>query len=62
MGREKHRDQIGGGNPVQRNIVLETYDRMAAAIARGGTGWESLAGVLAGDGPGVSHTDAESGE
>ncbi|UPU43167.1 MULTISPECIES: Eco57I restriction-modification methylase domain-containing protein [Rhodococcus] len=34
-----------------RRLVLEAYDRMATAIARGGTGWESLAEVPAGEGP-----------
>ncbi|PBI91120.1 N-6 DNA Methylase [Rhodococcus erythropolis] len=34
-----------------RSLVLEAYDRMATAIARGGTGWESLAEVPAGEGP-----------
>lgn len=38
-----------------RRLVLEAYDRMAAAVARGGTGWEPLAEVLAGGGP--RHTD-----
>ncbi|RZL83056.1 MAG: restriction endonuclease [Rhodococcus sp. (in: high G+C Gram-positive bacteria)] len=34
-----------------RRLVLDAYDRMAAAIARGGIGWEPLATVPAGDGP-----------
>jgi hypothetical protein len=38
-----------------RRLVLEAYDRMAAAIARGGMGWEPLAGIPAGQGP--RHSD-----
>ncbi|UGQ55264.1 N-6 DNA methylase (plasmid) [Rhodococcus qingshengii] len=38
-----------------RRLVLEAYDRMATAIARGGTGWEPLAEVPAGEGP--RHTE-----
>jgi hypothetical protein len=34
-----------------RRLVLEAYDRMASAIAGGGTGWTSLAPVPAGAGP-----------
>jgi hypothetical protein len=34
-----------------RRLVLEAYDRMTAAIARGGTGWTPLAGIPAGQGP-----------
>lgn len=34
-----------------RRLVLEAYDRMATAIANGGTGWEPLADVPAGHGP-----------
>jgi hypothetical protein len=34
-----------------RRLVLEAYDRMAAAIAHGGKGWEPLADVPAGEGP-----------
>lgn len=43
------------GEYQTRRLVLEAYDRMATAIARGGTGWESLAEVPAGKGP--RHTD-----
>ncbi|MCE4266152.1 Eco57I restriction-modification methylase domain-containing protein [Rhodococcus globerulus] len=39
------------GEYQTRRLVLEAYDRMATAIARGGTGWESLAEVPAGEGP-----------
>ncbi|WP_240498069.1 DNA methyltransferase [Williamsia sp. 1135] len=39
------------GHYRTRALVLEAYDRLAAAIARGGTGWESLAGAPAGQGP-----------
>jgi hypothetical protein len=34
-----------------RNLILEAYDRMAAAIADGGKGWKSLADIPAGQGP-----------
>lgn len=34
-----------------RRLVLQAYDRMAAAIANGGTGWKPLADVPAGHGP-----------
>ncbi len=34
-----------------RRLVLEAYDRMATATANGGTGWEPLADVPAGQGP-----------
>ncbi|ORV46322.1 restriction endonuclease [Mycolicibacter engbaekii] len=34
-----------------RRLVLEAYDRMAAAIANGGTDWKPLADVPAGHGP-----------
>lgn len=34
-----------------RRLVLEAYDRMAAAIANGGTGWKPLADTAAGHGP-----------
>lgn len=34
-----------------RRLVLEAYDRMAAAIARGGKGWKPLADIPAGSGP-----------
>jgi hypothetical protein len=34
-----------------RRLVLEAYDRMTAATARGGSGWTSLAGPPAGEGP-----------
>ena len=34
-----------------RRLVLEAYDRMATANARGGAGWEPLAEVPAGQGP-----------
>lgn len=39
------------GEHRTRRLVLQAYDRMAAAIARGGTGWTSLAAVPAGAGP-----------
>lgn len=34
-----------------RRLVLEAYDRMAAAIATGGTGWKPLVDIPAGNGP-----------
>lgn len=34
-----------------RRLVLEAYDRMATAIARGGTGWTPLTDMPAGQGP-----------
>lgn len=34
-----------------RRLVLDAYDRMAAAIARGGIGWSPPADVPAGAGP-----------
>jgi N-6 DNA Methylase len=34
-----------------RRIVLEAYDRMTAATARGGSGWTTFAGSPAGKGP-----------
>ncbi|WP_052091351.1 Eco57I restriction-modification methylase domain-containing protein [Modestobacter caceresii] len=40
-----------------RRLVLEAYDRMAAAIARGGQGWTPLADVPAGQGPRHSARD-----
>ena len=34
-----------------RRLVLGAYDRMAAATAQGGVGWQPLADVPAGHGP-----------
>ncbi|OBH19935.1 Eco57I restriction-modification methylase domain-containing protein [Mycolicibacter sinensis] len=34
-----------------RRLVLEAYDRIATAIANGGTGWKPLADIPAGQGP-----------
>ncbi|MGD9525255.1 MAG: DNA methyltransferase [Dehalococcoidia bacterium] len=34
-----------------RRLVLDAYDRMAAAVARGGSGWTPLADASAGRGP-----------
>lgn len=34
-----------------RRLVLDAYDRMATAIANGGTGWKPLADIPAGRGP-----------
>ncbi|MER7433965.1 DNA methyltransferase [Pseudonocardia alni] len=34
-----------------RRLVLDAYDRMAAAVEAGGTGWTPLADTPAGDGP-----------
>jgi hypothetical protein len=34
-----------------RRLVLDAYDRMSAARTRGGSGWASLAGPPAGQGP-----------
>ena len=34
-----------------RRLVLEAYDRITAATARGGSGWTPLARVPAGNGP-----------
>ncbi|WP_232079246.1 Eco57I restriction-modification methylase domain-containing protein [Mycobacterium conspicuum] len=34
-----------------KRLVLEAYDRMAAAIAKGGKGWKPLADIPAGSGP-----------
>ena len=34
-----------------RRLVLEAYDRMAAATSRSGSGWTSIAGLPAGRGP-----------
>lgn len=40
-----------------RRLILQAYDRMAAAIAHGGTGWTSLANIPRGGAP----SDAVSG-
>ena len=49
-----------------KRLVLEAYDRMAMAAARGGAGWEPLAMVPAGWGPRhparVDKRDLESSE
>jgi hypothetical protein len=34
-----------------KRLVLEAYDRMATATANGGTGWQPLADISAGEGP-----------
>ncbi|GAA5155837.1 N-6 DNA methylase [Pseudonocardia eucalypti] len=39
------------GDYRTRRLVLDAYDRMAAASARGGTGWSPLADLPAGHGP-----------
>ncbi|MEP6528292.1 MAG: DNA methyltransferase, partial [Nocardioidaceae bacterium] len=44
-------DERDHGEYRTKQLVLEAYDRMAAAATRGGVGWESLAGVAAGAGP-----------
>jgi hypothetical protein len=38
-----------------RRFALKAYDRMAAAIANGGTGWKPLADIPAGEGPRHAH-------
>jgi hypothetical protein len=44
-------EQRDFGEYRTRRLVLEAYDRMAAAAARGGRGWTPLASILAGQGP-----------
>lgn len=44
-------DERDFGEYRTRRLVLEAYDRMTAAIARGGTGWMPLADIPAGQGP-----------
>src|SRR5438552_11864016 len=44
-------EQRDHGEYRTRRLVLEAYDRMAAATARGGGGWTPLAPVPAGAGP-----------
>ncbi|WP_433803397.1 Eco57I restriction-modification methylase domain-containing protein [Actinomycetospora sp. CA-084318] len=44
----EHRDL---GEFRTRRLILDAYDRMAAAISRGGVGWTSLADTPAGLGP-----------
>lgn len=44
-------DQRDLGEYRTRRLVLEAFDRMAGAAARGGHGWIPLAGVPAGEGP-----------
>ena len=41
-----------------RRVVLEAYDRMAGAIAKGGKGWQPLADVPAGSGPRHERTNS----
>jgi hypothetical protein len=49
-------DKRDHGEYRTRRLVLEAYDRMATAAARGGLGWSSLANLPAGGGP--RHTAA----
>jgi hypothetical protein len=44
-------DERDHGEYRTKRLVLEAYDRMAGAIAKGGKGWQSLADVPAGSGP-----------
>lgn len=44
-------DEKEFGEYRTKRLVLEAYDRMAEAIANGGTGWEPLADPPAGKGP-----------
>ena len=44
-------DERDHGEYRTKRLVLEAYDRMAAAIANGGEGWRPLADVPAGSGP-----------
>ena len=44
-------DERDFGAHRTRCLVLEAYDRMAMAIANGGTGWKPLADIPAGLGP-----------
>ena len=44
-------DERDHGEYLTRRLVLEAYDRMAAAAALGGYGWTPLSPVLAGHGP-----------
>jgi hypothetical protein len=44
-------DERDHGEYRTKRLVLEAYDRMAAAIANGGEGWRPLAGIPAGSGP-----------
>jgi hypothetical protein len=44
-------DERDYGEYRTKRLVLEAYDRMAAATANGGAGWEPLADVPAGQGP-----------
>ena len=44
-------DEREFGEYRTKRLVLEAYDRMARAIANGGTGWKPLADIPAGSGP-----------
>jgi hypothetical protein len=44
-------DERDFGDYRTKRLVLEAYDRMAAAIGKGGKGWKPLADVPAGSGP-----------
>jgi hypothetical protein len=44
-------DERDYGEYRTKRLVLEAYDRMAHAIANGGTGWQPLADPPAGQGP-----------
>jgi hypothetical protein len=44
-------DERDHGEYRTKRLVLEAYDRMAAAIAKGGKDWQPLADVPAGSGP-----------
>jgi hypothetical protein len=43
-------DERDHGEYRTRRLVLDAYDRMATATARGGQGWTTLAGIPAGHG------------
>jgi hypothetical protein len=51
FGRLQRKEDEALGEYRTRRLVLEAYNRMAAAIARSGTGWSPLADVPAGYGP-----------
>jgi hypothetical protein len=44
-------DERDHGEYRTKRLVLDAYDRMATATANGGTGWQPLADVPAGEGP-----------
>ena len=51
-------DERDHGEYLTKRLVLEAYDRMAGAIAKGGKGWQPLADVPAGSGPRHERTNS----